>query len=136
LFLLTCFIRLSNAVADPDVFMSAIEMIRHWGYPAELHDVFTADGYILSLFRIPNGRFSETNECAFSDASCHRPAVLFAHGFGGGSTEFYMNPPESSPAFIMADSGFDVYLLNIRGTTYSKRHITLNPWDNKFWQFT
>lgn len=36
-----------------------------------------------------------------SDSPCNRPAVLFSHGLGGDSTEFYMNPPESSPGIIL-----------------------------------
>ncbi|GMS81102.1 hypothetical protein PENTCL1PPCAC_3277, partial [Pristionchus entomophagus] len=115
---------------DPEAYMSTMDLIRYWGYPVESHDVQTADGYILSLFRIPFGRFSDRN------SSCHRPAVLFVHGLGAGASEFLMNPPESCPAFLLADAGFDVFLMNHRGTTYSKRHITLKPWDNKFWQYT
>ncbi|KAF8372803.1 hypothetical protein PRIPAC_79232 [Pristionchus pacificus] len=70
------------------------------------------------------------------DSSCNRPPIVFAHGFGGGSTMFMTNPPESSPAFILADAGFDVFLLNHRGTTYGRRHKFLKQWENKFWQYT
>ncbi|GMT02470.1 hypothetical protein PENTCL1PPCAC_24644 [Pristionchus entomophagus] len=50
---------------------------------------------------------------------------------------YVFNPPESSPAFILADAGFDVFLMNQRGTTYGRRHTTLSPgFGSKFWQFT
>lgn len=63
----------AEGVVDPEAYMTAvrlspfhhyrsvlqIEMIRYWGYPAESHDVTTADGYILEMFRIPYGRLSE-----------------------------------------------------------------------------
>lgn len=39
-------------------------------------------------------------------------------------------------AFLLADAGFDVFLINHRGGTYSKRHVSLKPWQNKFWQWT
>lgn len=59
---------------DPEALMSVVsdvpylpsnlpysqpEMIRHWGYPAESHQVTTADGYVLTLHRIPHGRNGE-----------------------------------------------------------------------------
>ncbi|GMT01711.1 hypothetical protein PENTCL1PPCAC_23885 [Pristionchus entomophagus] len=116
---------------DPEAYMDAIDMIRRWGYPAELYDVVTKDGYILDMYRIPHGRFAEAN------SSCNRPAILMVHGMGVTSTEYFMNPPESSPAFILADQGFDIFLLNLRGTTYGKRHMTLTPdFGSKFWQYT
>lgn len=40
-------------------------MIRRWDYPAESYDVVTGDGYILDLFRIPYGRFSEKSRQFF-----------------------------------------------------------------------
>ncbi|GMR54832.1 hypothetical protein PMAYCL1PPCAC_25027, partial [Pristionchus mayeri] len=120
----------ASAEFDPEAYMNATGMIRRWGYPAEKVDVITEDGHILSMFRIRHGRAAEAN------SSCRRPAVIFSHGLAADSTQYIINPPESSPAFILADAGFDVFLLNHRGGTYSKRHLRLKPWDNKFWQFT
>lgn len=31
-------------------------MISYWGYPSEMHEVLTADGYILPLHQIPHGK--------------------------------------------------------------------------------
>ncbi|GMT01710.1 hypothetical protein PENTCL1PPCAC_23884, partial [Pristionchus entomophagus] len=108
-----------------------IEIIRYWGYPAESYDVVTEDGYILDLYRIPHGRYSEAN------STCLRPAILMVHGLGVSASQYFLNPPESSPAFILADQGFDIFLLNLRGTTYGKRHKTLTPgFGSKFWQYT
>ncbi|KAF8360982.1 hypothetical protein PRIPAC_87905 [Pristionchus pacificus] len=120
----------ADVVADPEAYMTAIDLIKYWGYPAEEHEVHTADGYILNLFRIPHGRRSRTN------SSCRRPAILLVHGMAGGASEFLLNPPPSCPAFLLADAGFDVFLMNHRGTTYSKRHESLKEWDNKYWQWT
>ncbi|GMS92791.1 hypothetical protein PENTCL1PPCAC_14966, partial [Pristionchus entomophagus] len=40
------------------------------------------------------------------------------------------------PAFILADAGFDVFLLNHRGSRFSKRHATLSTSYKTFWQFS
>ena len=39
-------------------------------------------------------------------------------------------------AHIFADSGYDVFIFNARGTTYGKRHKKLWTMDPKFWEFT
>lgn len=35
-----------------------------------------------------------------------------------------------------AHSRYDVWLGNVRGNTYGKRHVKLTPSDSKFWEFT
>lgn len=42
----------------------------------------------------------------------------------------------SSAAYKFSDAGFDVWIGNARGTTYSRRHMTLDPNDPKFWDFS
>lgn len=104
-------------------------MIKWWEYPAEIHDVLTDDGYIITIHRIPYGRSSPlTNKT--------RPVILLMHGLEDASSTWVINLPQQSFGFIAADSGFDVWLGNVRGNTYGKDHIKMNPKDKEFWRFT
>ncbi|XP_057506263.1 triacylglycerol lipase 2-like [Actinidia eriantha] len=47
-----------------------------------------------------------------------------------------LNSSDESLAFILADSGFDVWISNIRGTRFSRRHVTLDPRNSEFWNWT
>lgn len=47
-----------------------------------------------------------------------------------------LTSPQQSLAMILADSGFDVWIANIRGTRYSRRHATLDPSKPEFWNWT
>lgn len=43
---------------------------------------------------------------------------------------------QKSSAYKLSDAGYDVWLPNARGNTYSRRHIALNPDDPRFWDFS
>ena len=39
--------------------------------------------------------------------------------------------------YALADAGYDVWLGNVRGNTYGRQHVSLNPdKDSSFWDFT
>ncbi|XP_025265041.1 lipase 3 isoform X2 [Camponotus floridanus] len=98
------------------------EMIRKSGYSAESHVVMTEDGYLLTLHRIPGGNDSLP--------------VLLQHGFLSSSADWIVLGKGKALAYLLADQGYDVWLGNFRGNTYSKAHIFLSPLKSTFWNYS
>ncbi|KAG5128915.1 hypothetical protein JHK84_035312 [Glycine max] len=97
------------------------------GYTCEEHKATTEDGYILSLQRLPAGQ---------SGKKAHKPPVLLQHGLFCDAIVWVVNPPDESLGFILADNGYDVWLANVRGTKYSRGHISLHPNDMAYWDWS
>lgn len=100
------------------------------GYPVEEYKVTTADGYILTLFRIPYGVKNSTTD------DDRKPPVFVQHGLMSSAMDFLVTGPDRALGFILADAGYDVWLGNTRGSTYSRQHRDLSPDQKKFWEFS
>ncbi|KAL7990451.1 hypothetical protein Chor_013881, partial [Crotalus horridus] len=133
------------------------EIIQYWGYPSEEYEILTSDGYYLKANRIPNGIHSPEKTdiiTAFGLASQSdyfamtetavpvayfqgpKPAVLLVSGFVTEGRSWLINLPRNSLGFVLADAGYDVWIINNRGTTWSRRHQNLTIDQEEFWNFS
>lgn len=80
----------------------------------------TDDGYVLTLHRIPN--FNKT-------------VVFLQHGLISSSGDWVLAGPGRSLAYILFDSGYDIWMGNARGNTYSRKHKKISPNSQSFWNF-
>lgn len=123
-------------------------MIESRRFTPESHFITTSDGYILQVIRIVNP--------FIKDRSQLKPVIL-SHGFqcsgslwvitsngklmNDGHYYEYMEDDRkmingsvvvgNTLGFVLASQGYDVWLTNYRGSTYSTNHTTLSP-DGKY----
>ena len=126
-----------NFPYDPDFGVDVPHLVNSRGFKLEVHYVTTPDGYILALHRLVNPLVRKVG----------RP-VMLQHGLVCTSREFLINSPKASPyespkivgnnlGFELSKRGYDVWLPNSRGNTYSTNHSTLDPvTDAQFWDFS
>ncbi|XP_071935601.1 triacylglycerol lipase 1-like isoform X4 [Coffea arabica] len=117
-------IRLPNSPADG----LCAHLIQPYGYPCSEHTAQTNDGYLLGLQRVAsNSRYLRRQYC---------PPVLLLHGLMMAGDAWFLNSPNQSLGFILADHGFDVWAGNVRGTRWSRRHVHLTEKDKDFWDWS
>ncbi|XP_068906493.1 lipase 1-like isoform X3 [Tenebrio molitor] len=109
-----------NCYYDPDTTLEIPAIIQKYANALEIHKVITNDGYILTLFRIPR-----TNP---------KGVILLHHSIATHS-QIYLWQGNQSLAITLWRNGFDVWLANQRGTSYSDKHVTLSIHDFRYWNF-
>lgn len=120
-------LRKCRGKVDLDACRNLTEIISSKGYPVEERYVITEDGYVLTVFRIPFGRTGRGNQ--------RRPVVFLQHGLLCSAADWVINLPHQSLGYILADAGYDVWMGNYRGTSYSS-HISFSKERRRFWDFT
>ena len=126
LYILLQIFNLAQAL-DPEALMTFQQVVESNGYTFEAHNVTTADGYILTLYRIPCKKGQPITP--------GKPVAFLQHGLLDLADTWIMNQP--CPAFLFADAGYDVWLGNSRGSYHSLGHIKWNyNTDPQYWQFT
>ncbi|KAL6753734.1 Alpha/Beta hydrolase protein [Haematococcus lacustris] len=108
-------------------------MVLPKGYPLEKHITVTGNGYVLVSFRIPFGR----SKVSKPGSGVARQPVLLIHGISLASTCWVVNSDTDSLAFILANQGgYDVWMMNTRGNTFSRGHETYPTSDSNYWRFS
>ncbi|KAG4251586.1 hypothetical protein PC116_g674 [Phytophthora cactorum] len=118
---------------DDDVGRNVVEIVQARGYFVETHKVVTADDYVLTMYRLPK---TYVESQAGAKPAAAKPVVLLQHGLLDSSFTFVNNFRNQSLAFVLVDAGYDVWLGNNRGTTWSREHLTYTDDDDEFWEFS
>ncbi|XP_036325072.1 lipase 3-like [Rhagoletis pomonella] len=128
LFLL-CAVAHTSALTTP-IYPTTADRVVANNYPVESHTVQTIDGYLLTMFRIPYSLRAQ-------NANVPNKTVLFLqHGLISSSDDWILAGPDKALAYLAADAGYDVWLGNFRGITYSRRHVSRSPEKKAFWRFS
>ncbi|XP_058058207.1 lipase 3-like [Anopheles bellator] len=117
---------------NPDTDLSTPEIAVRHGYAAESHTLKTGDGYLLTVHRLPCGRAG----CAAQGGKGTGQPVFLQHGLLSSSADWLLSGPDRALAFILADAGYDVWLGNARGNTYSRKHVAFSSDETAFWDFS
>eukprot|EP00347_Sterkiella_histriomuscorum_P020890 403336067 len=139
------------------------ELCLKYGFLLHQHEVTTEDGYILSLFRLEKVAFDRLTtpkldhkrqikeedenlsiEQTLDQQQSKKPKpgkpVLFIHG-NNQTPENWLLHGINSPAFILGNEGYDVWLGANRGCKFSNKHTWLQHYTNDshaddYWRFS
>lgn len=136
--LITTINLITSAIYDEDLFRRIDEFITSRGFINENHTVTTKDEYKLSVNRM-------INPFAGLALGVNRlEPVLLVHGVLGSGISWLYNEPngrvrpwpqnnhrpnvtDNSLGFLLSNNGFDVWIISVRGTSYSRSHVHLDP---------
>ncbi|XP_053202654.1 lipase 3-like [Panonychus citri] len=106
------------------------QLIESRGFNYKVYNVTTSDGYIITIYRIINPTFNGTK--------LPRPFLLVPGAFWSCPV-FLANQKDKqgSLGYYLADRCQDVWIINPRGSVYSRNHTHYKPSENrKYYNYT
>ncbi|KAH1190804.1 Sodium/proton antiporter 1 [Glycine max] len=98
------------------------ELIIPSGYPCSQYTIQTKDGFLLGLQRVSSSSLG----LGYDGERGPPVLLLLLHGlFMAGDHAWFINTPDQSLGFILADHGFDVWVGNVRGTRWSHGDLAM-----------
>lgn len=122
---------------EPDVDRSVVQIIQSRGFIAQVHQITTADDYILIAHRIVNPLCNTT-----------RGPVQLQHGIAASSADWIINSDDgylhqsmaedsgNNLGFLLSKHCYDVWLTNNRGNLYSNQHKYSDKRSSDYWNFS
>ncbi|KAJ7524947.1 hypothetical protein O6H91_17G028900 [Diphasiastrum complanatum] len=95
-------------------------------YQCKEFSVPTEDGFLLGVQKVSSTKI----------AKAKKDPVFMYHGIMQGGDVWLLNSPSESLAFLLADSGHDVFIGNTRSSNFSYGHKTYSRSDKEFWDWT
>ncbi|TMW53261.1 hypothetical protein DOY81_001677 [Sarcophaga bullata] len=115
------------------------QILKENSYGCEAHKIRTKDDYILTVHRIPPppppSPPVNTSNTSPTHSISPKPVILM-HGLIGSASDFVLPGRNRALSALLHEQGYDVWLPNARGTTYSKKHAIYDSSQPEFWNFT
>ncbi|RZC36685.1 Abhydro lipase domain containing protein, partial [Asbolus verrucosus] len=126
-----------NCYYDPDLTLKTPQIIAKYAGAVEIYDVTTQDGYILKLFRIP--RINPKGVILIHHSIATYSRIYLWQGnnsLGEHIGKFEHLITFKIIALTLWHNGYDVWLANHRGTSYSNKHVNMTTSDYSYWDFS
>ncbi|XP_074026178.1 gastric triacylglycerol lipase-like isoform X2 [Leptinotarsa decemlineata] len=108
---------------NPNGEYNTTEIVRKWeGYTAEEYNIYTEDGYQILIIR------------AYSKISQKTP-IAIGHGLSQNSSGLVLRDDKSITKFL-GDHGYDIWMINFRGTSESLGHVNKSADNLDYWTFS
>ena len=62
--------------------------------------------------------------------------MLLAHGLDEIADIYILNDEDKALGLVLANKGFDVWMINNRGTCHSRQHIHFSLYQSEMWDFS
>ncbi|OXU22298.1 hypothetical protein TSAR_007236, partial [Trichomalopsis sarcophagae] len=120
----------------PHMHLDVKGILELYEYGIEIHTAETSDNYLLELHRITGNKINKN--------PAGKPPILLMHGLMSSSMDWVIAGPGKGfeefnilllLGFILADAGYDVWLGNVRGSKYSRKHKRLTTDEPTYWGF-